>query len=279
MLYCPQLFDGTAAMSLRIIVCLKQVIDPEMPTSAFRVDGEARRVVPPSTIPPVINDFDEVALEAALRIKDAQEAHVTALSAGREFSLDVMRRALALGADELVLLQDERFENTPDSYATALVLASAIRKIGAYDLVLCGRQASDWDNGQVPLGIAELLGLPCVTLARKVEVRGDRAVVERFLIDAYEVVEAPMPAVVTVTSELGQVRYPVLREIMAARRRQPTVWTADEVGVELGDVKPSVELLDLRVPEVERRCQMVQGADEGDAARNLSLALREAGLI
>jgi len=266
-------------MPLRIIVCLKQVIDPEMPTSAFRVDTKTRRIEPPSSIPPVINDFDEVALEAALRIKDVQEAHITALSAGREFSLDVMRRALALGADELVLLQDGRFEDTPDSYTTALVLASAIRKIGAYDLVLCGRQASDWDNGQVPLGVAELLGLPCVTLARKVEVRDHCAVVERFLIDTYEVVETPLPAVVTVTSELGQVRYPVLREIMAARRRQPVIWTANEVGVELGDVKPRVELLDLRVPEVERRCQMVEGDDEAEAGRKLALVLREAGLI
>jgi electron transfer flavoprotein beta subunit len=266
-------------MPLHIVVCIKQVLDPEMPALAFRVNRETRRVVPPPTVPQVVNDFDEVALEAALRIKDAQDAHVTALSVGAQLSLDVMRRAVALGADDLVLVQDRGLQNASDSYTTALLLAAATKKIGLDDLVLCGRQASDWDNGQVPLGVAELLGLSCVTLARKIEIQNGRAVVERFLMDSSELVEASLPAVVTVTSELGQVRYPTLREVMTARRKQPVLWAANEVGVALAEIKPRVELLDIRVPEVERRCQMVQGVDGAEAGRNLALVLREAGLI
>ena len=154
-------------MALRIAVLAKQVLDPEMPMAAFRIDGDAKRVVPPTNIPPVVNGFDENAVEAALRIKDTQEATVTVISTGREFALDVMKKPLSMGADELVLLQDDAFDNTIDSFVTAQLLAAAIRKLEGFDLIICGRQASDWDNAQVPLGVAEILGLSCVSLAKR----------------------------------------------------------------------------------------------------------------
>ena len=116
-------------MVLRIAVLAKQVLDPEMPMAAFRIDGDARRVVPPANIPPVVNGFDENAVEAALRIKDVQEATVTVISTGSEFALDVMKKPLSMGADELVLLQDDAFANTIDSFVTAQLLAAAILKL------------------------------------------------------------------------------------------------------------------------------------------------------
>ncbi len=106
-------------MALRIAVLAKQVIDPEMPMAAFRLDSEAKKVVTPPNIPPVVNGFDENAVEAALRLKDAQEATITVISSGTEFALDVMKKPLSMGADELILLQDEAFSNTIDSYFTA----------------------------------------------------------------------------------------------------------------------------------------------------------------
>ena len=157
-------------MSLSIVVLTKQVIDPEVPSAAFQIDPSGLKARVPDNIPPVVNGFDENAIEAALRIKDSQDATVTAISMGSSFSMDVMKKPLSMGADELILLQDEAFEDSADSFFTATVLTAAIRKLDNYDLIICGRQASDWDNAQVPLGIAELLGIACITLGRKVTV-------------------------------------------------------------------------------------------------------------
>ena len=114
-------------MSIKIAVLAKQVIDPEMPMAAFRIDSGAKKVDTPATIPPVVNGFDENAVEAAMRIKDSQEATVTVISSGTEFALDVMKKPLSMGADELVLLQDDAFDNTVDSFFTARLLAEAVR--------------------------------------------------------------------------------------------------------------------------------------------------------
>ena len=110
-------------MPVKIAVLAKQVIDPEMPMAAFQVDSEAKKVVTPPNIPPVVNGFDENAVEAALRIKDAHEATITVFSTGTSFALDVMKKPLSMGADELILLQDDSFQNSADSFLTAQVLA------------------------------------------------------------------------------------------------------------------------------------------------------------
>jgi electron transfer flavoprotein beta subunit len=266
-------------MPVKIGVLAKQVIDPEMPMAAFQIDPTAKRVVTPANIPPVVNGFDENAVEAALQIKDAQEAAITVISAGTSFALDVMKKPLSMGADELVLLQDDSFRNTVDSFFTAQLLATAIRKLGGFDLIICGRQASDWDNAQVPLGVAEILGLACITLGKKVEVKDDKAVVERLIPDGYELVEAPLPALVTVSNELGQPRYPTLRGIMAATRKRPTIWTAADLEVDAGQLEPRITLHDLFVPQRTQECEIIEGDDEADAARKLALKLREARLI
>ena len=168
-------------MAVKICVLAKQVIDPEMPMAAFRIDEGSKKVVPPPNIPPVVNGFDENAVEAALKIKDSQEATVTVISTGTEFALDVMKKPLSMGADELVLLQDDAFENTIDSFLTAQLLAAAVRKLDGFDLIICGRQASDWDNAQVPLGVAELLGMSCISLGKRVDVIDGKVRVERIL--------------------------------------------------------------------------------------------------
>ena len=266
-------------MPLNIFVLAKQVIDPEMPTSAFRVDRESRQVVTPPNIPPVVNGFDENAVEAALQIKDSQEAAITVISMGKSFSLDVMKKPLSMGADELVLLQDEAFENVIDSFFTAYALAVAIKKLGQFDLIICGRQASDWDNAQAPLGVAELLGISCVTLGKKVEVGDGKVIVERIVPEGTEIIEAPLPALVTVSNELGQPRYPTLRGIMGATRKKPTVWSVQDLGIDLSQIKPQLNLVDLYVPTVEKSCEFVEGENEEEAGRNLALKLREAKLI
>jgi electron transfer flavoprotein beta subunit len=198
---------------------------------------------------------------------------------GSGFALDVMKKPLSMGADELVLLQDNAFDNTADSFFTAQVLAAAVTKLGGFDLIICGRQASDWDNAQVPLGVAELLGLSCVALGKKVEVQGAKVVVERLIPDGYEVVEASLPALVTVSNELGQPRYPTLRGIMAATRKRPTIWSAADLGLQPAQLLPRLTLHDLFVPSRSKVCEFIEGDDEADRGRKLALKLREAKLI
>ena len=265
-------------MAVHVIVCLKQVPDPEMPPSAFRIDPEAKRIEDAPGIPPVINGFDENAVEAALRIRDQIGASITILSVGGGFVMDVMKKPLSMGADELVLAQDDAFADL-DARATAHVLAKAIRRIRPFDLVLCGRQASDWDNAHVPLGLAEMLDIPCLTVAQKIEVIDRGVVVHSVTPDGYDVIEADMPALVTVSNELGEPRYPTLRGIMAAGRTRPTTWSAEDLGIEPQTLEPSLNIVDLHMPESGREVEIVEGDDEADAGRNLAVKLREAGLI
>ena len=253
-------------------------MDPETPASAFNIDADARRVIPAPGIPPVVNGFDENAVEAALRIKEAVGGSIAVLSIGNNFVMDVMKKPLSMGADQMYLVQDEAVANL-DAFGTAQVLVEAIKKIGEYDLILCGRQASDWDNAHVPLGIAEMLGLPCVTLAQKVEISDTGVSVERSLTDGYEVVEAPLPALVTITNELGEPRYPTLRGIMTASRKAPTIWSASDLGLDEAALAPKLELLELSIPVKDAQCEFIEGEDEADAGRKLALRLRELKLI
>ncbi len=265
-------------MTLKIVVTAKQVLDPEMPLSAFQI--ESNRVNVPANLAPVVNGFDEQAVEAALRIKEATgDAEVIVLSMGTSFALDVIKKPLAMGADDLVLLQDASFENSFDPTLAVAALVAAIRKLGDVDLVITGRQASDWDNAQVPSGIAETLGWPIATVAKKVEVTDRKVRVEQVLPDGHEVVEAPLPAVVSVSNELGAPRYPKMRGIMAARRVQPTVWTAVDLGLDPTQLQPALELVTLTKPERSVETEMISGDDDADAGRKLALRLREERLV
>jgi electron transfer flavoprotein beta subunit len=190
-----------------------------------------------------------------------------------------MRKSLAMGADRLILCQDPAFVNLADSSATAQILAAAIRKIGEYDLILCGRQASDWDNAQVPLLLAELLDLPCLTLAQKIETAETQVTVEQVVSDGYLVAEAAMPALVTVTNELGEPRYPTMRNIMAANRKRPTIWKAADLDFDAELLIPQLEVLEIAFPARNQACEFIEAEDDAAAGRQLALKLREAGLI
>ena len=266
-------------MPLHIVVTAKQVIDPEMPRSALRLDDAAHKVVTPATLPPVVNGFDEHAVEAALRIKEKQDAQITVLSVGGQFALDIMKKPLAMGADALILCQDPLFAELADSFVTAQVLAAALRKIGNVDLILCGRQASDWDNAQVPLLLAELLDIPCISLAQKVEVEGGKVVVEHILPDGIAIVEAPLPALVTVSNELGEPRYPNMRNIMAANRKRPTVWKGADLGLDPTALTPRLEVVELSFPSRTQQCEFIEADTPAAVGEKLALTLREAGLI
>lgn len=266
---------------MNMIVCVKQVPDPEAPPASFKVDPAANKMIPPPGVAPVVSPFDEQAVEAALRIKDAQGGKITVLSLGNKLVRDVIKKPLSMGADELVLLEDEAYEEG-DSWSTAYALSLAIKKIGEYDLIFCGRQAADWDAGQVGSGIAELLGIPSVTVAKKVEVMDGKVRVERVVADGYEVVEAPIPCLITVSNELGEPRYATLKGIMAAAKKQPIIWKPQDIGADLPQIGAQgrrTKLLKLFQPVKEAKCEIIEGESVGEAATNLALKLREAKLI
>jgi electron transfer flavoprotein beta subunit len=230
----------------------------------------------------VVSPFDEQATEAALRIKDKHSgSKITALSLGNKLLRDVIKKPLSMGADELILLEDEAYEEG-DSWSTARALATAIKKIGTFDLIFCGRQAADWDAGQVGSGIAEFLGIPSVTVAKNVELTDSKVRVERVIVDGYEVVEAPLPCLITVSNELGTPRYATLKGIMAAAKKQPIIWKPQDIGVETSEIGAPgrrTKLLRLFQPVREAKCEIIEADTPAEAAAALALKLREAKVI
>jgi electron transfer flavoprotein beta subunit len=266
---------------MNIIVCVKQIPDPEIPLAKFRIDPQAKRVIPPEGIPPVISPFDEQAVEAALQIKEQHGGKITVLTMGSGSASDVVRHTLSMGADEGIIISDEAFEGS-DSFSTAYVLTRAVEKIGEYDLIVCGRQAADWDIGAVGSLIAENLDVPIITFARKIEVINETLRVERVLLDGYEVAEVTPPAVVTVSNELGQPRLPSGWGIITAARKQIPTWGAGDLDIDvslIGAGSARSELIRLFVPLRERTCQIITGESAAEAGANLALKLREDRVI
>ena len=262
---------------MNIIVCVKQVVDPEIPPAKFKIDPAKKDVVPPPGVPPVISVFDERAVEAACRLKDKHGGTITVISLGSAKAAEVIKHAVAMGADEGYVLQDAAFENL-DSFGIAYVLGKAIEKIGQYDLILCGRQSADWGSGQVGSILAEILGIPVVTLASDIEAADKTIKIKRVLKDGYEMLEAPTPSLVTVSSELGLPRLPAGMRIMIAARKQVPVWTAQDIGAEasqLDKANAHIEVTGLTVPTRKTECEMVTGDNPGQAAENLAAKLAE----
>ncbi|MFO1281892.1 MAG: electron transfer flavoprotein subunit beta/FixA family protein [Burkholderiales bacterium] len=259
---------------MKIVVCVKEIPDPDVAASVFEVDEAARAVVPVPGLRSVASPFDEQAVEVALRLRDKLgSASISLLTLGEETARAIVKNGLALGADDAYLLVDEAFEGS-DATTTARALAAAIRKIGAVDLVLAGRQAADSDAGVVGLGIAEFLGIPAITWAGDVAIEERTVVVERSLGDGSETVAAPLPALVSVSHEVGKVRPASLRETMKAARKPVTVWTAADLGVpsdEIGASGARRVLERLTVPKSDVRCEFLTG----DGPEALAAALIE----
>jgi electron transfer flavoprotein beta subunit len=223
----------------------------------------------------VISVYDERAVEAALRLKDKHKGKITAISMGSEKAADVIKHAISLGTDDGFLLQEPTFENL-DSFGTAYVLAKAIQKIGEYDLVLCGRQAADWGAGEVGSILAEILGIPVITFACDIQAADKTLRVKRIVSDGFEVLEAPMPCLITVSSEIGLPRLPAGPRLMMARKKVIPVWKAQDIGAEpakLDKANAHTEVTALSVPTRKTECEIITGATPEEAAANLAMKL------
>lgn len=268
---------------MHIVVCIKQIFDPEVATTVFRIDEEGRKIIPLSGVAPVISPFDEQAVEAALRIKDdlGDEIKITVITMGPESARAVLKAGLAKGADEGVLLMDAAFEES-DAFTTARTLAAAIQKIGDVDLIIAGRQAADGDLGVVGLGVAELLCLPAITYAKDVRVADGTLRVVRVLEDGAQTVASALPALVTVSHELGKPRYTGLRETMRAARKPVHVWSAGDLDLdaqEIGAAGARRQLERLYIPVSNIECEFIEGGTPQEIAANLANRLKQADLI
>ena len=265
---------------MNIIVTVKQVPDPEAPAGAFRI-GPGDKVVVSPTVNSVLSPYDESALEAALQLRDTHGGKISLVCLGSEPDDSFLHEAMATGADDAFLVVDDMFRDG-DGFATAYALARAINKIGDYDLILCGRQASDTDAGVVGSAIAEYLGLPSATVIRKVELAGDKIKAERVIEDGVEVLETPLPVLLTTTSELYTMRYASIPDIMAASEKPVAIWSASDIGAtaaELGDVANRSAVLKQFIPASQTKCEVIGGNNVEEAAGNLAQALRDRKII
>lgn len=267
---------------MHLVVCAKQIPDPETPPSAFKIDPAKNEVIPAPGIAPVLSQFDGIAAEAALRIKEAAgDTKITVISMGAESAQQAIKQVLAMGADEGVLLQDPAFDKG-DPHTTAKVLTAAIKKLGDVDAVFCGRQAADWDWGVAGILIAEGLGWPVSIIAKGVTLEDGKVRVQRVLEDGYETVDLPLPAVVTVSNEFGEPRYPKLQQIMQAARKTVTTWKLADLELDAGEVGAAgarLKLERLFVPEKEGKAEIMQGDTPAEQAQALVARLQAAKIL
>lgn len=265
---------------MRIVVCAKEVLDPDAVNNyalAGRLEiGEDGRSLTQSTIPRLINGFDEQALEAALRLRDAgADFTLTVVSIGPEPKA-LLKHCAAMGADDIVAIEHDVADL--DCHGVARILVAYVKSSGGADLVLCGRQASDDDQGVVPALLGELLEVPVVPLARAVELSGDTLRVTRVTGEGDEVVEGAMPAVVTVSNELGDPRFPTAKGKMAARKKKATKVELAELGLGEADLAPIVKPARQFVPTIQGDCEFLTGSVE-EVAASLIQKLRSDSLI
>jgi len=259
-----------------IIVCLKQVPDPEAPSSVYSIDETGSRVIC-KVVPPVISTYDENALEAGLRIKDIAECRITVISAGKSLSKPVLKKSLAAGADELILLDSNAFADM-DGYTTAIVIGEAVKRFDQYDLILTGMQSADTNAGVVGIYIAELLNVPCLSYVRRFSLDGLTVSADSLLSDGWRTMQATLPAVITIHKSLGDLRMATAACLAQAAKKPLTIWTEQDL-----QLKPSAltktKLLHAHIPHREPCVEMITGAGPEEIGQNLADKLFSIGAI
>ncbi len=212
---------------MRIVVCVKQVPD----TTEVKIDPKTGTLIREG-VPSILNPDDANALEEALKMKDKDEnVTVSVVSMGPPQADVMLRECLAMGADEAYLVSDRAFAGS-DTWATSKVIASAIRKIGNYDIIFAGRQAIDGDTAQVGPQISEKLGIPQVTYVQDFKIEEDKITVQRQLEDGYEIIRVKKPALLTAVSSLNEPRYMAVDKIFDAYKKEIKVLTIDDLDID-----------------------------------------------
>jgi electron transfer flavoprotein beta subunit len=259
---------------MNILVFVKRVPDTE---SRIRIQHETKSIVEDG-LNFVASPYDEYAVEEALRLKEAKGGTVRVVTVGREEALPVLRKCLAMGADEAVLVKDESPE-TYDGLRTARIIARAVeRKFPGADLLLFGKQAVGTDNSQVPSMVAELLGLPQANVVTKLEIDGASGTALREVEGGTEKVVFTLPAVVSAQKGLNEPRYETLKGIMAAKKKEIPVVKLEELGLTAEELVPKVAVAGLDVPPQRQAGKILQG-DPADTARELAALLHNVAKV
>ena len=242
---------------MNIVVCIKQVPG----TTKVKIDPQTNTLVRQG-IENIINPFDAYALEEAVRLKERYGGKVTAISMGPPQAEAVLREAISLGAEEAILLSDSAFAGA-DTLATSYTIARAVNKLEKADLIICGRQTIDGDTGQVGPELAEMLGMPFVAYVSKIEaIDNGHMRVQRMIEDGHEVMEALLPAVITVVKEINTPRLPSLRGLARSRSAVIPVWTAEALGIDknmVGLSGSATRVIKIFFPQRVRGGEILQG--------------------
>lgn len=260
---------------MNIVVCLKQVPG----TTEVRIDPQTNTLIREG-IKNILNPFDAYALEEGVRLKERYGGKVTAISMGPSQAEEMLREAVGVGADEAVLLSDGAFAGA-DTLATSYTLARAVEKLGGTDLIICGRQTLDGDTGQVGPELAEMLGLPFVAYVSKIEETNDRMRVQRMVEEGHEVIEVPLPAVITVVKEINVPRLPSLRGLAKAKSAKIPVWTADDLAIDkdrVGLSGSATKVIKVFSPQIVSKGEILKGEPEDQVAILLS-KLKDTGAV
>jgi len=267
---------------MKIVICVKEVLDPDAVDNfvlAGKLEiGEDGKTLTQKAIPRLMNAYDEQAIECALKLRDAGvdcKVHVVSIGAD---PTKILQHAVAMGADEVAAIPVGT--GTVDGFATASLLAGFVKSLGGADLVLCGRQASDGDQAVVPGLLGEMLGMPVVTIARAVEmVGGSTARVTRVTPDGDEIVEVACPAVITISNEIGDPRYPTGLRTMKARKVKPAQVSPDSLDLGDGGGRPRVTMTRQSMATITGNCEFLAGDSPAATAQDLVKRLRNERVI
>ena len=261
---------------VRILVCVKQAID----VSQVKIDTATRRLITVDA-PKKISDFDKNALEEAIRLKEKLGGEIITVTVGPEDAKTTIREALAMGADRAYVISDPTFEGS-DTLATSYILAEAAKKLGSFDLILCGEASVDSFSAQVGPRLGERLNLPIITYVKKLNLEGDTVTVERNLEDSYETIRAKTPVLLTVTKELNEPRIPSLMAIMKASKKEVIIWKAADLNInteKVGESGSAIKIVSILAPKVERKKIVIKGETTTETAEKLAKALIQEGVI
>jgi electron transfer flavoprotein alpha/beta subunit len=244
---------------MNIVVCMKQVPD----TAEVKINPETGTLIREG-VPSIINPFDMHAIEAGIQIKEKVGGKVTVVTMGPPQAEAALREAIAMGADDALLLSDRAFAGS-DTWATSYTLAKAIRKLGA-DIIICGKQAIDGDTAQVGPETAEFLNIPHISYVRKIEEAGQNSIrVQRMMDEGYDVVECAYPVLLTVVKELNEPRLPSLKGKMAAKKAVISKWALSDIAADensLGLKGSPTQVKNIFTPEARSGRRMLEGTPE-----------------
>jgi electron transfer flavoprotein beta subunit len=242
---------------MEIIICIKQV--PE--TTEVKINPQTNTLIREG-VKSIINPFDMYAIEEGVRLKERFGGKAVVISMGPPQAEAALREAISMGCDEAILVTDQAFAGS-DTWATSFTLACVIKKIGKFDLILCGKQASDGDTAQVGPGVSTHLDIPQVTYVRTIEqITNGIARVQRMTEEGYEVIELPLPALFTVVKEINEPRIPSLRGMMKAKAAGITFWGAGDINAdpkEIGLNGSPTQVIKIFTPAPRKGGQIFQG--------------------